>query len=195
MGTSGTSTHREFTVESLKMVSSTCPQERKKGVKMADDNRELADILSVLNDALQVALLRVELAIQQHAEADSAQLQDAVSRAARAAHDLRLMTQPDGDAQWSQSNHARFARLSASHADMIEDGVRQTEDAMRFTQTVAADSPGEFEVERFRRSMAERLSKWKARRDFTVQAPQAKGAASMAENRSADVRSDYVLSR
>jgi hypothetical protein len=144
---------------------------------MADHDRELADILSLLNDALQVALLRVELAIQQHAEADSAQLQDAVFRAATAAHDLRLMTQPEGDAQWSQSNHASFVRLSASHADMIEDGVRQTEDAMRFTQAVAAGSPGEFEVERFRRSMAERLSKWKARRDFTVRAPQAEGAA------------------
>jgi hypothetical protein len=144
---------------------------------MADQDPGLADILSVLNNALQVALLRVELAIQQHAEADSAQLQDAVSRAAKAAHDLRLMTQPDGDAQWSQGNQTRFARLSASHADMIEDGVRQTEDAMRFTQAVATGSPGEFEVERFRRSMVERLSKWKARRDFTVRAPQAQGAA------------------
>jgi hypothetical protein len=144
---------------------------------MADQDPQLADILSVLNDALQVALLRVELAIQQHAEADSAQLQDAVSRAARAAHDLRLMTQPAGEAPWSESNQTRFARLSASHADMIEDGVRQTEDAMRFTQAVATGSPGEFEVERFRRSMVERLGKWNARRDFTVRAPQAEGAA------------------
>jgi hypothetical protein len=55
-----------------------------------------------------------------------AQLQDAVSRAARAAHDLRLMTQPERDAQWS---------------------VRQTEDVMRFTQAVATGSPGEFDVE------------------------------------------------
>ena len=145
---------------------------------MADHDPELADILSALNDALQVALLRVELAIQQHAEADPAQLHDAVSRAAaKAAHDLRLMTQPDADAQWSQSDQTRFARLSASHADMIEDGVRQTEDAMRFTQAVATGSPGEFEVERFRWSMVERLGKWKARRDFTVRAPQAQGAA------------------
>jgi hypothetical protein len=81
---------------------------------MADRDPELDDILSVLNNALQVALLRVELAIRQHAEADSAQLKDAVSRAARAAHDLRLMTQPGGDVHWSQSNHASFVRLSAS---------------------------------------------------------------------------------
>ena len=151
---------------------------KKKGVvTMADHDPELADVLSVLNDALQVALLRVELAIQQHAEADSAPLQDAVFRAVTAAHDLRLMTQPEGDAWPSPSNHARFARLSASHGDMIEDGVGQTEHAMRFTQAVATGSPGEFEVERFRRSMVERLGKWKARRDFTVRAPQAKGAA------------------
>jgi hypothetical protein len=150
---------------------------KKKGVTMAEHDPELAEILSVLNNALQVALLRVELAIQQHAEADSAQLQDAVFRAATAAHDLRLMTQPEGDAQWSPSHHARFVGLSASHAGMIEDGVRQTEDAMRFTQAVATGSLGEFEVERFRRSMVERLGKWKGRRDFTVRAPQAKGAA------------------
>jgi hypothetical protein len=121
----------------------------KNGITMAGPDPELADILTVLDDALQVALLRVELAIQQHAEADTAQLQDAVSRAATAAHDLRLMTQPDGDAQWSQSSHARLAQLSASHAEMIEDGVRQSEDAMRFTQALATGSPGEFEVERF----------------------------------------------
>jgi len=146
---------------------------------MAGQDPQLADVISVLNNALQVALLLVELdpAIR-HAEADPAQIRDAVFRAATAAHDLRLLTQTEGDAQWSQSNHMCFARLSASHANMIEYGVRQTEDVMRFTRAVATGSLTEFEVEAFRRSMVERLGKWKARRDFAGRAlTQAKGAA------------------
>ena len=65
---------------------------------MTGQDPKLADVISVLNDALQVALLLVEErdpAIQ-HAGADVAQIRDAVFRAATAAHDLRLMTQTDG---------------------------------------------------------------------------------------------------
>jgi hypothetical protein len=148
-------------------------------VTMDGQDPKLADILSALNNALQVALLLVELdPAVQHAGADATQIRDAVFRAATAAHDLRLMTQTEGDAQWSQSNHMCFARLSASHANMIEYGVRQTEEAMRFTRAAATGSLTEFEVEAFRRSMVECLGKWKARRDFAGRAlTQAQGAA------------------
>jgi hypothetical protein len=64
---------------------------------MAGQDPKLADVISVLNNALQVALLQVERdpAIQ-HAGADAAQIRDAVFNAATAAHDLWLMTQTDG---------------------------------------------------------------------------------------------------
>ena len=64
---------------------------------MAGQGPKLADVISVLNDALQVALLLMELdPATQHAAADAAQIRDAVFRAATAAHDLRLMTQTEG---------------------------------------------------------------------------------------------------
>ena len=65
---------------------------------MAGQDPELADVISVLNDALQVALLLVEERdpAVRHAGADAAQIRNAVFRAATAAHDLRLMTQTEG---------------------------------------------------------------------------------------------------
>jgi hypothetical protein len=65
---------------------------------MACQDSKLADVISVLNSALQVALLLVEEqdpAIQ-HAGIDAAQIRDAVFRAATAVHGLRLMTQTEG---------------------------------------------------------------------------------------------------
>jgi uncharacterized protein YgbK (DUF1537 family) len=64
---------------------------------MARQDSKLADVISVLNDALQVALLLVverDPAIQ-HAGADAAHIRDAVFKAAIAAHDLWLMTQTE----------------------------------------------------------------------------------------------------
>jgi hypothetical protein len=64
---------------------------------MAGQDLKLADVISVLNDALQVALLLVERDPGiQHAGADAPQIRDAVFRAATAAHDLWLMTQAEG---------------------------------------------------------------------------------------------------
>ena len=61
---------------------------------MACQDAKLAEVISVLNNALQVALLLVEgNSAKQHAGANAAQIRDAVFKAATAAHDLRLMTQ------------------------------------------------------------------------------------------------------
>jgi hypothetical protein len=76
---------------------------------MAGQDSKLAGVISVLNDALQVALLLVERdrAIQ-HVGADAAQIRDAVFRAATAAHDLWLMT---------QTEEGRYSLVSATARD------------------------------------------------------------------------------
>jgi uncharacterized protein YgbK (DUF1537 family) len=75
---------------------------------MAGQDSKLAGVISVLNDALQVALLLVERdPATQHAGAD-AQIRDAVFRAATAAHDLWLMT---------HTEEGRYSLVSATARD------------------------------------------------------------------------------
>jgi hypothetical protein len=85
---------------------------------MAGQDPKLADVISVLNDALQVALLLVELdPAVQHAEADAAQIRDAVFRAVTAANDLRLMTQMEGGRYYPVRATARDAEAPSRGKD------------------------------------------------------------------------------
>jgi hypothetical protein len=85
---------------------------------MAGQDSKLADVISVLNNALQVALLLVERdpAIQ-HAGADAAQIRDAVFRAATAAHDLWLMTHTEGGRDSPVWGTARDAEVPSRGKD------------------------------------------------------------------------------
>ena len=85
---------------------------------MTGQDPKLADVVSVLNDALQVALLLVERdpAIQ-HAAADAAHIRNAVFRAATAAHDLRLMTQTEGGRDSPVGATARDAEVPSRGKD------------------------------------------------------------------------------
>ena len=62
---------------------------------MAGHDSKLAGVISLLNDALQVALLLVEGDRATRHRAADAQIRDAVFRAATAAHDLWLITQTE----------------------------------------------------------------------------------------------------
>jgi hypothetical protein len=96
-------------------------------VAMARQDPKFADVISVLNDALQVALLLVELdPALQHAGADAAQIRDAVFRAATAAHDLRLMTQTEGGrypAIWATARDAEVPSRGKNTARKVGAGA------------------------------------------------------------------------
>jgi hypothetical protein len=85
---------------------------------MACQDPELADVICVLNDALQVALLLVERdSSAQHAGANAAQIRDAVFKAATAAHDLRLMTQTEDHRNYAVAAAALDAEVSSRGQD------------------------------------------------------------------------------